>query len=126
MAMIKMCTDIPQSKILAKFLPLESADMYYYSVNGHSEWYKTPNILESIDDLDENSIPCWSLAALLDVLPDKVTIDGHRWSLSLRKKGISYLGYMTYDGQLHISVESDNLVDSCVNMIIKLKEQDLI
>ena len=121
---MKAYTDIEQGKKLTEILPLESADMGYLW-NGISSFCEYPVSNQTIFKRIEN-IPCWSLAALLDVLPDKVTIDGHRWSLSLRKKGISYLGYMTYDGQLHISIESDNLVDACVNMIIKLKEQNLL
>lgn len=39
---MKAYTDLEQSKKLAEILPIESADMYYYTVNGDWEWYETP------------------------------------------------------------------------------------
>ena len=118
-------TDIAQSKKLAEILPLESADMHFERVyfEGHPPaWFiKLSEPIKSND-----IIPCWSLAALLDVLPDNIKIDGHRWGLSIRKNSISYLGSMTWDGQLNISVQSDNLIDACYEMILKLHEQNIL
>lgn len=116
---MKAYTDLSQSKKLAEILPRETSDMFYWC----GEDIRFGGYKAQDKDYD---IPCWSLAALLDVLPDKVVIDGHRWSLSMNKKRISYLGHMTYDGQLQISVESDNPVDACVDMILKLKEKNLL
>lgn len=60
MQSIKSYTDIPQSKKLAEFLPLESADCYWeddISVNFGHGWHP-------------RHIPCWSLAALLKLIPN--------------------------------------------------------
>jgi len=70
MATIKSYTDIEQSRKLAKFLPLESADMYY-------DRGELPSLIdkyvthESIkNDKYHHLIPCWSLAALLKLIPN--------------------------------------------------------
>lgn len=76
----KFCTSIEQSRKLVKLgLDVNTADMYYYTVNG--DLYETPNIIESEDDLcvDENSIPCWSITALLELMPE---LDGRNPTLN--------------------------------------------
>lgn len=62
MATIKSYTDISQSKKLAEILPVESADMWY-----HPDLSDYPDYVERCSIYN---IPCWSLAALLDVLPE--------------------------------------------------------
>jgi len=107
---MKSYTDLEQSKKLAEILPLESADMYYYTVNGNSEWYKTPNVLESIDDLDMdgNSIPAWSLAALLELMP------GVNFYKSGNKIKIEN-AYRTIRNDM-------SLIDAAFEMVVWLKE----
>jgi len=127
MATIKSYTDLEQSKKLAEILPLESADMVFISYTNlktNTVEYDYPSV--NIDGIEELDIPCWSLAALIEILPNIIVIDGFRWGLSIRKSSISYLGSMTWDGQLTISVKGDNLVDACYEMIIKLNEQNLL
>lgn len=138
---MKSYTDLKQSKKLTKILPLESADMRYghiapyetsvekydggYEEIPHSKDFLTKHPYVFEDEYD-SELPCWSLAALLDIIPDNIEIDGHRWGLSIRKNSISYLGSMTWDGQLNISVQGDNLVDACYEMINKLHELNLL
>lgn len=119
MTIIKSYTDYSQSKVLTKILSGTSADMYYYTVNGHSEWYKIPNVLESIDDLDmdRNSIPCWSLSALLNVLPE---IQGAKPIITLDDN------YITYPHMSGLHTKADNLIDACYEMILKLHEQKIL
>lgn len=118
---MKSYTDIEQSKKLDEILPVESADMRYSPLGDNLHpWIWTDTFLE------KDAVPCWSLAALLDIIPDNIEIDGHRWGLSIRKNSISYLGSMTWDGQLNISVQGDNLIDACYEMINKLHELNLL
>ena len=119
MATIRAYTTIEQSKKLAEILSNETSDMYYWC----GESIRFGGYKAQDKDYD---VPCWSLAALINILPDKVVIDGRRWGLKKKKKRISYLGRMTFDGQLHISVEGDNLLDACVKMILHLKGRNLI
>jgi len=119
MAAIKSCTDIPQSKKLAKVLPLESANMYY-------DRYGTPSFINEYvslknikNDKYKHLIPCWSLAALLDILPP---IEGFRPIIDLDINLIRYEG--NYRDELCFN--GNNLVDACVAMIEKLHEIKMI
>ena len=83
MATIKAYTDLSQSKVLAKILPLESADMYYcYCMDIYTkkwDYDTTPTFIDPSNQPDIGDIPCWSLAALLGVLPSATldTSDDH-------------------------------------------------
>ena len=61
-------------------------------------------------------IPCWSLAALLSVLPQ---IYGLKPILDLDECSIQYSGIDLY-------IIESNPIDTCVNMIIKLHELNLL
>ena len=139
---IKAFTDLEQSKKLTEILPIESADMYWYTVNG--DLCRTPNVIESEDDLyvDEKSIPCWSLAALLKVLPSELdSYSETTYKIDIRKYAltddvdlyqIAYGNYKFYEDGNHSwkdmvnTGEKENLLDACVEMIYKLKEKDLL
>lgn len=120
MATIKSFTDLEQSKKLVKILPLESADMWY--INGEGKPFGGYWNEESHDYDD---IPCWSLAALLSVLPIvnlcAVTLKmklNHKYYMDLCTNIVNYK-YISTD-------DYDNPVDACVEMIIKLKELNLL
>ena len=73
---MKAYTDIEQSRKLVEILPLESADMHYATwtiLDG--EFIVSPNQGSTIESLQEEYgnqiIPCWSLAALLDILTEQ-------------------------------------------------------
>lgn len=119
---MKAFTDLEQSKKLAEILPLESADMFL-ALNG-----TLPVMSKYIDDgfvtADDTAVPCWSLAALMAVMPGEVT-DGHY--LTLSKEGDDYCCfYGDFEGNISKHTFTVNPVDACVNMIIKLKEQKLL
>lgn len=125
MTTVKAYTDLEQSKKLAEILPLESADMHYdvdsYGVR------TTPEVLIA-SVVRKKDIPCWSLAALLDVLPYEIN----------DKEGTSrfFELYRGYREQYHIiytgadeDIEGeyyDNFVDACVEMIEKLHELKML
>lgn len=106
---MKAYTDIKQSQKLAEILPKETADFHfkYYSVL--EGWCDIPHygIVSHIKDL-----PCWSLAALIETLPK---IHELKPLIDLEGNSIMYSG-------LYIDVSADNLIDSCVEMIVKLHE----
>ena len=131
MATIKSFTDIPQSKTLAEFLSLESADNIIVSI-GDRDGVKTItmpketfNILRTPFTDIRNTIPCWSLAALLDILPLEIDThkqtDGHKIYYYVES-------YMKRNGkEMYLSTERhENLVDACYKMILELKENNLI
>lgn len=124
---MKSYTDLKQSKKLAEILPLKSADMRYHTISHHNP-YPCDEIVYTVDfskpvDID---IPCWSLAALLDVFPNseqkRVDICHGGW------KGEEYVSdwfcsYDDYEKNYFETTNSDNPVDACVEMIIKLKSE---
>ena len=149
MATIKSFTDLQQSKKLAEILPLESADMRYgyiapyeFSDRMYEGDYddvpypkdfmkKNPNFSE--DEYD-GEFPCWSLAALLNVLPKDEGIDcsisfGYyngegeyieKWLCAFEKEG------ETTDDFIIETIGGENPVDACYNMILKLNKLNLL
>jgi len=114
MATIKSYTDIEQSKKLAEILPLESADMCYPKDAFEYNYAKEPVCHYSGIGLAH---PCWSLAALLSVLPE---IQGGKPIIDLDDN------YITYPHMSDLYTKADNLVDACVAMIEKLHELKML
>ena len=128
MATIKSFTSLEQSKKLAEILPLESADMFIADVINSKEqihsyafhilttWgCKTFAEIKERESNHIKFIPCWTLSALLCVL-------GEGYSLRNRKGKF----YVRITHIYHEILLFDNPVDACVDMIIKLKEADLL
>ena len=123
---MKAYTDIEQSKKLAEILPLESADMCY---RAYREEGGIPDYGVTLCPYQFASwigVPCWSLAALLEgVLPLEAEThkqtDGHKIYYYVET-------YMRRKGkEIYLSTQRhENLIDACVEMILKLKEKDLI
>ena len=127
MATIKSYTDISQSKKLAEILSIESADMgWYYSRNPQAArnqmWLGTK--AENAD------IPCWSLAALLEQLHYEVCDDdGYSSYLQMNKEDDMYQLEYIDPSKIFESIETDrheHFVDACYEMILKLKELNLL
>lgn len=113
---MKSFTDIEQSKKLAEILPIESADMYYAYNIAYSIPYKNGIGTEE---------PCWSLAALLEVLQYRID---NKYRLELGKLNLNEGWYVCYDdnGDIEYYVKNSNLIDACYEMILKLHEQKLM
>lgn len=110
---MKAFTDLEQSKKLAKILPLESADMGYLW-NGTS-FCEYPVSNQTIFNRIEN-IHCWSLVALLEVLPNGIVMnkDSQNGKYHFSSK---YVGtYLT----------ADNPIDGCYELILKLHELKML
>lgn len=137
MATIKSYTDISQSKALAEILSLESADMYYTLEDFVDE--DTGDIFSiekvSLGRPSDKEIGCWSLAALLSVLPnDKhitTTLSRGGWKI----EPVEYIDkwFCEYEDEVdenspskNFSVSADNPVDACVAMIEKLHELKML
>ena len=130
---MKSYTDLEQSKVLAKMLPIESADMYWdYDVQKHEDY---PMIMD--DQFDNLCIPAWSLAALLDVLPNEIITDNRfecHYQIHIRKYDgydnttlyqIAYGNNRGSSGSWHDMIntgEKENLIDAVFQMICWLKE----
>lgn len=137
---MKAYTDISQSKKLAEILPLESADMYYEEVCNLPKAIVGNYILHNqcMEDKDYKKLsnpvlsPAWSLAALLDLLPNnehiETTISRGGWKIDT----VEYMpdtwwcGYEDDESLTTFNTSADNPVDACVEMIIKLHEQNIL
>lgn len=123
MAKIKSYTDLNQSKKLAEILPLESADMWWLYVTSQGKhiamMYEEPDPhylarMESYG-IKDAAIRCWSLTALLNVLPNGTDVvkeeadtENERYMCTVLIK--DYL----------ITTFANNPVDACVDAVIKL------
>ena len=127
---MKSYTDLEQSKKLAEILPIESADMWYCPFPNDADWYDEPNIGKA--ELLLNQLPCWSLAALLSVLPTTIGNFFEKNALRIRMdKGendfnIWYENFDCGDVAEGLDVKENNPVDACYDMIIKLNEQNIL
>ena len=105
---MKSYTDLEQSNKLAEFLPLESADMYYSKTKILNS-DETDYIVKVGTPIVITDVPCWSLAALLSVLPNGTDI------------------CKNIEGRYYVhGFFSDNPVDACVDAIKALHEQNLL
>lgn len=118
MGTIKSYTDIEQSKKLAKILPIESADMWHHGFFNPSRMckieYNPPAPYHSVTH--QWDCPCWSLAALLDVLPSGYVIV---------KNYHSFYFVESRDHEKSTNI-FDNPIDACIEMIIKLHKLNLL
>lgn len=128
---MKSYTDTEQSKKLAEILPLDSADMHYHYDYDFGELESIPTITEEGDhfNLFPEDVRCWSLAALLNILP--VSCDDGQHCLALinhnpNEKTEWLCAYEDDKGNLMMECYADNQIDACVAMIDKLHEQNLL
>jgi hypothetical protein len=136
---MKAYTDLEQSKKLAEILPLKSADMCWTNHcygNIRSSMTVSTKTIEKYKELltrfgDLTSIdvfyPCWSLGALLDVIPKHIKDNSVlRIDINENEFAIWYdeVGFGVNNDLPDIT--SDNPVDACVEMIVKLNDQKLL
>lgn len=148
--MIKAYTDLKQSEDLMKYLPISSADMYYefdWDLDFNTRYKSIPIVIEKSNhfELYSQDIPCWSLAALINLLPNEFTTENKfgifKYTIRIRKykltedidvHQIAYGNYKYYkDGSsswkdMINTGEKEELLDAVFDMICWLHEQKLI
>lgn len=125
----KAYTSIEQSMKLAEILPIESADMEYIleqwedeKTHRHMEGYCEIPVVKVEDDcpIQPITLPCWSLSALLGVLPapDLVRTTRGTWRLT------------AYDANDYPRRNSDSNnsdpVDACYEVVFELYSRKLL
>ena len=116
---MKSYTDLEQSKKLAEILSVESADMFYRN-NGIDVKLMWEHNAHNV------KYPCWSLAALLQIMPHCIY---DKYDLTLGKlsdNGGWYICYGDVDHFVNIYIAKSNLIEACYEMILTLKEKDLL
>lgn len=80
--MAKAHTNLKQSKMLAEILRIESADMSWAGTGLGKPFARTI----PCKGYPEEICPCWSLATLLEILPDEIIDDsGDKIQIDIRK-----------------------------------------
>jgi hypothetical protein len=115
MATIKSYTDLQQSRKLAEILPLESADMYFEPSTGFCTEPSEVRVGD-IKYAHPRSVPCWSLTALLSVLPEGTRL----------LKSTTDNTYHCDCPKVNVDKWYDNPVDACYEMIIRLNEHKML
>ena len=136
MATVKAYTDLEQSEKLSKILPLESADMTYRPIMdidsmSNSGFLNIPECypFNEFKDCIIKPLPCWSLAALLEVLPlgiyDEFDSTDYELEIDMIDKMPRYirLGDI-YHSQFPYDFEKDTLLDNIVESIIWLNDNN--
>ena len=125
MATIKSYTDIFQSKKLAEILSHESADMWWSrcTITDFGGVLKVSYSVEPCNISQfrntKEDIPCWSLAALLNIIPYPTLVEkrlsGWRCASNNRERKVYLVG------------EADNNpINVCYKMILRLHELNLL
>lgn len=142
---MKSYTDIERSKKLAEILPIESADMAWcnnsikginYTDKYSANLYTVKEMKDAFDkalvgwDKYWELIPCWSLAALLSVIPQEIFDSEYVINIT---EGCDEKWVITYDhinnknhSYYGLSTGADNLVDACYELILKLNERKML
>ena len=123
--MNKICTTIEQSKKLLELgIDRKTSDLYY--------WCGSDLRIDGYRAQDEElDIPAWSLTALLDILPNdevtSTTVTRGGWDIkSAKYLDIWFAEYETEKHDNDFSLSASNPIDAAFEMIVKLKEQNLI
>lgn len=109
---MKSYTDLEQSKKLAEFLPIESADHFHIIGHLHTDGPRYEVIRPKNEVSDHDSYwPCWSLAALMNFLDDKAGL--------AKEYGL----WFCYDnGKSHCTKHYETQIDAAFEMVVWLKE----
>lgn len=137
---MKSYTTLKQSKKLAEILPPDSCDMWWREVS--YDFYKLEaEIPKGWYDIPPKGIPCWSLAALIDILPSEFKYYEIPYKIDIRKYTldnnidiyqIAYGNYRWYEDGTHSwsdminTGEKENLIDAAFDMVCWLKENNKI
>ena len=117
---MKSYTDIEQSKKLAEILPIESADMCWVTDEIEPLW----GVVKSEPDDDFDVIPCWSLAALLDILPETIEDEFAEYELEIdmtyKKPKYIRLGDCCHSDFPSWDWDNKELLDNIVEAVIWL------
>ena len=118
---VKCYTDLEQSWKLADILPLESADMCY--IKGKPKpliGFLYEEYREFGDTVLQDYYPCWSLAALLNVIKP---INGNTYALTGTLDGGALI---SFEEVTNIMFQEKEIIDAVFKMILKLHELNLL
>lgn len=128
---MKSYTDLEQSKKLVEILPIESADMFWYRDAVTKE--VNPRIMNYIQVPELQSMyysPCWSLAALLALMPKLYEFendpDDGGCQPNLCKGWDNNQWHIVYRYSIYYTEWYDEPIDAAFEMVCWLKENGKI
>ena len=130
MATIKSYTDLEQSKKLVEILALESAD-YHYIVQGEKSYFYPYSLSsDAVKHYDEEIkyIPCWSLAALRNLLPVGIKVNENTYLFESHNTFDKSWVYRYYneDDTSYLYYKNTSEIDACVAMIERLHKLKML
>ena len=137
MTAIKSYTDLSQSRKLAEILSNESADQIWVRIAITGANLDVPEELQyrhngdiPFQSYSGIGVPCWSLVALLNVIPQEIFDGEYIINITEGLNNRWILTYDHYENRNHsyygLSFSADNLVDACYDMILKLHELKML
>ena len=129
---MKSYTDIEQSRKLAEILPIESADMHFHYDYDFDELESIPTITEEDNHfvLFPQDVECWSLAALLQLLPleipDRYDDNDYKLNIDMIDKMPIYRSYEMNHSLFPCGFGKDTLLDNIVESIIWLNDNNYL
>lgn len=117
--MNKICTSIEQSKKLIELgIDVNTADVFWDTLLAKKPEAQVNNHYFIDEYNDEHRVPAWSLSALLEMLPKNYLIEANKKSTRTLYHITAISGEVTHYHQ--------DLVDAAVEMIIQLKNKNLL
>ena len=123
-----IATTIKQSKKLIELgIDVNSADMHWQYIeedNGQLQWFYFPKDFS----INENeSIPAWSLSALIELIPNKISISDDLYYVCYKRNSAELRGPITWNGHQKTKIfKADNILDAVFEMVCYLLENKLI
>lgn len=132
--MNKICTSIEQSKKLIELgIDVNTADMFWDTAEPNERRKPLVGPISDYCDMEDWAVPSWSLSALLGILPLHLIINGKVYKFGMSKGfnknvetyAIKYSIFNT-TFYLHLTNFYNDPIDTCVEMIVWLKESNRI
>ena len=125
---MKSYTDLEQSKKLAEFLPLESADMFWDMAEPDKRRKPLVGPISDYFDMEDWAVPAWSLSALLGLMPKLYEFENDPndggCQPKLCKGWDNNQWHIVYRSSIYITEWYDDPIDAAFEMICWLKEND--
>lgn len=124
--MNRFYTSIKQSKhLLSLGMNPDTADMVWIPLN----WQLTEYYVEVKQDginTPKNPIPCWSLGALIDIMPSMIYKGRETFTLEVHKDALYHVCYRSHCHLDETWFSKENLLDAAFEMVVWLIENNYI
>lgn len=117
---MKSYTDLEQSKKLAEFLPLESADMIWVLANPDLPMIRAIAYEDSEKSKYYEILPAWSLATLLSVIKP---VKENTYKLTGTLDGGAFI---SFEEVTNVMYQEEEIIDAVYEMVLWLHEKGVL